>query len=172
MAGTIEVRLLRPADDRSEFESGNIDLDRFFRRFAGQNQFRHHIGATYVAVDGGCILGFVTLSVGHIEIEELPKNKRKKLPHDPLPILRLARLAVDGSAQGRGVGRLLLATVFQVAKDMVHSVGCIGVVVDAKREAMAFYERYGFELFQIMRGGLDSRPAPLPMFLPINAIPG
>ena len=42
----IHVRLLMPKDNRSQFDSGDIELDRFFKRFAGQNQFRHHIGST------------------------------------------------------------------------------------------------------------------------------
>ena len=171
MADTIDFRLLRPADDRSEFESGNIDLDRFFRRFAGQNQFRQHIGATYVAVDDDQILGFATVAAGHVEIEDLPTAKRKKLPHYPLPILRLARLAVDRSAQGRGVGKLLLRAVFQIANDMAQSVGCVGIVVDAKPDAVAFYERYGWEPLEVIEGALGSRPEPLPMFLPIGSIP-
>jgi GNAT superfamily N-acetyltransferase len=171
VADRIEVRQLRPADDRSEFESGNIDLDRFFRRFAGQNQFRHHIGATYVAVDNAQLLGFATVAAGHIEIEDIPKTKRKKLPHYPLPILRLARLAVDRRAQGRGVGKLLLRAIFQISHDMAESVGCVGVVVDAKRDAVAFYERYGFEAFEVIEGALESRPAPTAMFLPIGLIP-
>jgi GNAT superfamily N-acetyltransferase len=170
VAETIAVRLLSPADDRSNFESGNIDLDRFFRRFAGQNQFRHHIGATYIAV-GDEILGFATVAAGHIEIEDLPKTKRKKLPQYPLPILRLARLAVDEKAQGRGVGKLLLRAVFQIARDMAESVGCVGIVVDAKPDAVAFYKQYGFEPFEILEGALGSRPQPLPMFLPLGAVP-
>ncbi len=171
MAETIDVRLLSPADDRSNFESGNIDLDRFFRRFAGQNQFRHHIDATYIAVDGDEILGFATVAVGHIEIEDLPKTKKNKLPQYPLPILRLARLAVDEKAQGRGVGKLLLRAVFQIARDMAESVGCVGIVVDAKPAAVAFYKQYGFEPFEILEGALGSRPQPLPMFLPLGAVP-
>ena len=58
----VEIRRLHPEDDRSGFRSGNIELDRFFQRFAGQNQFRHHIGTTYVAVDGATILGFATVA--------------------------------------------------------------------------------------------------------------
>ena len=45
----MEIRALREDDQRSEFCSGNDSLDRFFREFAGQNQFRHHLGVTYVA---------------------------------------------------------------------------------------------------------------------------
>jgi len=172
MAGTIEIRLLRPEDDRRGFESGNLDLDRFFRLYAGQNQFRHHLGATYVAYDDGeQICGFATVAAGHIEIEDLPKAKRKKLPRYPLPILRLARLAVDRPAQGRGLGRILLRAVLQLAHDMAGSVGCVGVVVDAKPEAVTFYERYGFARFEVIQGQLESRPEPLPMFLPLGSIP-
>jgi hypothetical protein len=57
----IKVRKLEPTDDRSDFRSGNPDLDRFFIHYAGQNQFRHHIGTTYIAVEGDRILGFVTV---------------------------------------------------------------------------------------------------------------
>jgi len=171
MVRQFEVRLLRAGDDRSTFESGNTDLDRFFRQFAGQNQFRHHIGVTYVAIYDNRIAGFATVAAAQIEIEDLPKSHKKKLPHYPLPILRLARLAVDRSAQGQGVGALLLRAVFQIAHEMAESVGCVGVVVDAKSDAVRFYERYGFESLEVLEGGLNSRPEPLPMFLPLGSIP-
>ena len=62
----VSVRLLRSSDDRSRFHSGQVDLDRFFIRYAGQNQFRHHIGATYAAVDEHeVVVGFVTVSASH-----------------------------------------------------------------------------------------------------------
>jgi GNAT superfamily N-acetyltransferase len=171
MARSIEVRLLRPGDDRSTFNSGNTDLNRFFHQFAGQNQFRHHIGATYVAIDDNRISGFATVAAAQIEIEDLPKTRKQKLPHYPLPALRLARLAVEVSAQGRGIGKALLGGVFQIAHDMAESVGCIGMVVDAKPDAVDFYARYGFEPLEIVEGGLNSRPEPLPMFLALGSIP-
>jgi GNAT superfamily N-acetyltransferase len=171
MVKPIEIRLLRSGDDRSTFESGNTDLDRFFRQFAGQNQFRHHIGVTYVALDDDQIAGFATVAAGQIEIEDLPKSRKKKLPRYPLPVLRLARLAVDHSSQGRGVGKLLLRAVFQIAHEMAESVGCVGVVVDAKPDAVRFYERYGFEPIDVIEGSMNSRPEPLPMFLPLGSIP-
>ena len=48
----MEVRALRATDDRTTFRSGDPDLDRFLAKYAAQNQFRHHIGTTYVAVEG------------------------------------------------------------------------------------------------------------------------
>ena len=55
----METRALREADDRSSFLSGDADLDRFFSLYAGQNQFRHHVGTTYIAIEETEILGFV-----------------------------------------------------------------------------------------------------------------
>ena len=111
----MEIRALREDDDRSLFRSGDPDLDRFFQQFAGQNQFRHHLGVTYVAVDARHILGFATVAAAHVEIEGLPAAARKKLPRYPLPVLRLARLGVDQQAQGQGLGVQLLRVVLQLA---------------------------------------------------------
>lgn len=166
-----EVRPLRPSDDRSRFRSGNADLDRFFARYAGQNQFRHHVGITYVAVVDAEILGFVTVAASQVEVAELPEGARRRLPRYPLPVLRLARLAVDERAQGRGIGKILLRTVFALAHQMADTVGCIGVVVDAKADAVGFYERLGFRAMGTRSGALGDRPEPVPMYLHLSAIP-
>jgi GNAT superfamily N-acetyltransferase len=167
----IEVHVLRAEDDRSHFRSGNPDLDRFFARYAGQNQFRHHIGVTYIAVEDGAILGFATVSPSQIEIVDLPEDARRKLPRYPLPVLRLARLATDERVRGRGVGSILLRTVFALAHEMARTVGCLGVVVDAKPDAVSFYERLGFRALEVRGGALGDRPEPLPMYLHLSAIP-
>ena len=92
----IEIRPLRETDDRATFRSGDSDLDRFFARYAGQNQFRHHTGTTLVAVEADSILGYATVAAGNVEGDALPASFRRTLPRYPLPVLRLARLAVDG----------------------------------------------------------------------------
>ena len=167
----VAVRPLEPSDDRSAFRSGNIDLDRFFQRYAGQNQFRHHIGTSWVAVGEGRILGFATVSAAHLEVGELPTALRRKLPAYPLPVLRLARLAVAEEAKGLGVGRALLRAVFALAWRMADEFGCVGVVVDAKPEAVGFYERLGFSTLEHTKGALGDRPEPTAMFLELGAIP-
>lgn len=166
----IEIRRLRASDDRTGFCAGDPDLDRFFLRYAGQNQFRHHIGTTYVAVDDGTIKGFATIAASSIEIEHLPGQKKDRLPQYPLPVLRLARMAVDRSARGQGIGNDLLRAVFSIASEMSRTVGCIGVVVDAKPDAVAFYARFGFERIEVVAGTLADRPPPVSMFLPIGTI--
>ncbi len=95
---------------------------------------------------------------------------RRKLPRYPLPVLRLARLAVDRSTQGQGLGLQLLRFVLRLALRMASDHGCVGVIVDAKRGAEAFYAKYGFVAVEALEGQSDSRPVPTPMFLSIRAI--
>ena len=166
----MQIRALGAADDRSRFRSGDPDLDRFLQRFAGQNQFRHYIGVTYVAVEEEAVLGFATVAPGHIEIEGLPAAQRNRLPGYPLPVLRLARFAVDRTVQGQGLGGRLLRFVLQLAGRMADDYGCVGVVVDAKPGAVAFYAKYGFAPVEAVRGASDARPQPEPMFLAMRAI--
>lgn len=166
----MEIRALRSSDDRSAFRSGDEALDRFFHRYAGQNQFRHYLGVTYIAVDAGWILGFVTVAARHLEVEELPERTRRKLPRYPVPTLGLARLAVDRSAQSKGIGGQLLRFVLKIAAKMAEEVGCAGVIVDAKPGAIDFYARYGFKPVEPLEGHSEARPQPTAMWLGINAI--
>lgn len=166
---TVKVRRLEPGDDRSSFRSGNSDLDRFFIRYAGQNQFRHHIGTTYVAVNaGGLIVGFATVAASEIPPQRLPDQKRTRLPKYPVPVLRLARLAVDERAKGRGVGTALLRSILVLAQELAQRVGCLGVIVDAKPDAIAFSEKLGFVTLDVEAGQLGDRPEPAPMFLELG----
>ena len=168
----IEIRALRPDDERSSFSSGDVDLDRFFRRYAGQNQFRLHVGTTYVASSAGSVVGYVTIAPGAIVIDRLPRRERQRLPAYPLPILRLARLAVAATHQGHGIGTRLVRFSLELAREMAERFGCVGVVVDAQPEAMGFYARLGFFELTVEAGALLSRPEPRPMFLPIGSIAG
>jgi GNAT superfamily N-acetyltransferase len=166
----MEIRSLRASDDRSGFRSGDEALDRFFHRYAGQNQFRHHLGVTYVAAEGDRILGFATVAPRHIDIDDLPDRLRKKLLRYPIPVLGLARLAVDASAQSIGLGSQLLRFVLTLAAKMADDVGCAGVVVDAKPGAVELYARYGFTEFEALEGQSEARPQTTMMWLPIQTI--
>ena len=166
---TLTVRKLSPDDDRSAFRSGNADLDRFFTRYAGQNQFRHHIGTTYVAVDHlGYIMGFATVAASELAPGAMPAGQRHRLPKYPVPVLRLARLAVDLGAKGQGVGSLLIRAVLALARQMAAEIGCVGLVVDAKPDAVSFYEKLGFLRLDVVAGELGDRPQPLAMFLEVG----
>jgi GNAT superfamily N-acetyltransferase len=165
----LEIRLLLPGDNRDDFVSGDEPLDRYFRLYAGQNQFRHRIGVNYVAIMEGRVIGYAGVSPAHIEVERLPAALGKRLPSYPIPVLRLARLATDQRVRGKGVGLELLRYVFGLAHRMSRDFGCVGVLVDAKAQAVAFYERFGFLELPADLGA--SPTAPIPMFLAMNRIP-
>jgi GNAT superfamily N-acetyltransferase len=168
----MEIRPLREADDRTTFHSGEPDLDRFLIKYAGQNQFRHHIGTTYVVAEESRILAYATVAAGHLEVDDLPRGLLRKLPRYPLPVLRLARLAVHSMARKRGLGKELLRHVFLLALTMSKEYGCVGLVVDAKPDAVEFYTQFGFSPLEVVEGQTASRPEPTPLFLPLDLFEG
>lgn len=170
MADGLEIRPLRPDDDRSTFSCGQADLDRFFHHYAGQNQFRLHLAATYVATASGRLVGFATVSMGHLERASVPSARmRRRLPAYPLPVLRLARFGVDERASGLGVGKALLRHVLAIALDHRDALGCVGLVTDARPEAVAFYTRHGFEAMAGVREGAG-HGGTTPLFLPLATV--
>lgn len=170
MAKTVEIRPLAKDDDRSGFSCGQPDLDRFFEHYAGQNQFKLYLAVTYVAVVEDRIIGFATVAASSIERSSVPSARlRKRLPAYPLPVLRLARLGVDTRAQGLGIGKALLRHVLALAVEQRNHIGCVGVVTDAKSEAVTFYQGLGFVVVESVRQGL-MHGEPLPLFLAIDTI--
>jgi len=169
--GELEIRPLAQEDDRLQFCSGDIELDRFFQRFAGKSQFRHHIGTTYVTVLGGeRIAAFATISAGELTADAASELLKQRLPAYPVPVLRVTRIAVDKRFQGHGIGKLLLRFMLELALELRDRVGCAGAVVDARARTVAFYEKLGFISLTAERGALGDRPEPLPMFLSTGVI--
>jgi len=164
------IRRLLPGDDTSVFACGDEEYDLFLRRYAGQNQERLFVGTTYVACDGPRVVGYVTVAVGQVERDDLPDGDRPGLPRYPLPVLRLARLAVDRAHQGRGLGGRLAAHAFCVALQIRDSAGCVGVVVDALPGRTSFYADLGFVELEVTTGLSGIRPQPVAMFLPVATV--
>lgn len=139
------VEPLSRAHDRASFDCGEPPLDEFIRRHARQNQERD-VSRSYVAVrDTGDlrVLGLYTLASGSVAAERLPDDARRRLPRYPVPVVHLARLAVDRSA--RGLGEALLFDALRRAARAAEVVGMFAVEVVAKHErAREFYLKYGF----------------------------
>lgn len=134
------------------FRCGDADYDDFLRKYAGQNMFRHRVGTTIVAVEDERVLGYATISPGHVEVDELSDSDIGRLPRYPVPVLRLARLAVDERVRGLGLGSLLVREVFAVAVRMRDELGCVAVVADVLEARVEFYEALGFKPMRTLRG--------------------
>jgi GNAT superfamily N-acetyltransferase len=150
--------------DRKSFDCGAADLNGYLARYARQN---HESGGakTFVAVSSAepaRILGFYSISPGSIEFARVPANVTRKLGRYEVPVFRLARLAVDRSMQGQGIGGDLLLAAGVRALAVAAKVGGVALAIDAKDEnAVRWYERFGAQPL------LDD---PLKLILPLSVI--
>lgn len=126
------------------FDSGEPSLDEWLRRRARAN---HASGAsrTYVTCEGTRVVGYYALASGAIAHAIVPGRFRRNMP-EPIPVAVLARLAVDRSQQGRGLGRALFRDAARRVANAADSIGIRGIVVHAiSDEARNFYIALGFD---------------------------
>lgn len=134
----------RTRHDRSRFDCGVRSLNEYLRTSLGQHG-RKDLTRGYVAADtDGKVTGYFTLAAGRLSVSVLPE--RGGLPaRMPLPTTLLARLAVDTSWRGRGLGAALLAYALRVAVEGAKTIASAVIEVDAKDDAArSFYARFGF----------------------------
>ena len=88
--------------------------------------------------------------IGAIEWKDAPDSVKKGLGKYPIPILIIAKLAVDKKWSGKGLGSSLLLDALQKAITASEIAGLKTIIVDAKDEqAKTFYEKHGFRTFPI-----------------------
>lgn len=166
------IRTLERSDRRDGFTCGEPALDIFLQRYAWQNQKRYHLGVTYVAVDERShrVVGYFTAAAGSISRDSVAGPLRVAGGYDSIPIMRIARLAVDRRMQGVGIGSELVRAALLLAMSESTRVGCAGVVVDALPTSVAFYERFGFQAIGVRVGTSTGRPKPVPMMITMGVI--
>jgi GNAT superfamily N-acetyltransferase len=127
------------------FDCGKDPLNVHLKRYAGQNQ-RRGGSRTYVIADrGNRVVGYYTLAVGSIEHVDAPAVVAKGLGQYPIPVIILARLAIDKTVQGQGFGSSLLKDALKRALNVSKEVGVRAVLVHAKDpEARDWYKDKGF----------------------------
>jgi GNAT superfamily N-acetyltransferase len=138
---------LERKDTREGFHCGVASLDTWL--------VEHAAGAdaagsarTYVVIDDeqDRVVGYYALTVASLEREEATGRASRGMPRHPIPSMLLARLAVDESAQGEGVGAMLLADAMQRTLLVAEETGIRLLLVHAVDEdARNFYLHYGFE---------------------------
>jgi GNAT superfamily N-acetyltransferase len=148
MASTTPLPNPVPLDKRHDaaaFQCGAPPLDDYLRKYALQNH-QNHSARTYVTTREGSIVGYYTLAAGSVRRDETPPRVAQGLGNYPVPIILLARLAVDRSEQGKGLGAALLKDAILRSAQAAEIVGCRALLVHAKdHTAQAFYRKFGFE---------------------------
>jgi GNAT superfamily N-acetyltransferase len=121
----------------------NAWLEAYARVASGANSAR-----TYVVVDGdqGRVVGYHALSLGSISHEQATARSAKGMPRHPIPVVLLARLAVDETVKGMGIGATLLVDAMMRAVAVSDEVAARTLLAHALTpDARRFYEHFGFE---------------------------
>jgi GNAT superfamily N-acetyltransferase len=126
------------------FDSGEPVLDDWLRRRARANQ-ASGASRTYVVCETKRVAAYYALASGAIAQSAVPGRFRRNMP-DPIPVVVLARLAVDRNYQGRGLGRALFRDAGRRVLYAADTIGIRGIVVHAiSEEARKFYIALGFD---------------------------
>ena len=142
--GARRIEKLQPSHHLESFDCGREELNRYLLRHAWSNQ-QAGAGQTYLGLVGDAVVGYHTLVVGHVLLNDAPERLTKGLAKRPVPIMLLARLAVDHRWQGKGIGKALLKDAMLRTLQAADIAGIRALAVHAKDEqARKFYERFDF----------------------------
>jgi GNAT superfamily N-acetyltransferase len=136
---------LTKAHELSAFDCGAPPLNEYLRKFALQNH-QNHSARTYVTTRAQQVVGYYTLAAGSVGRADVPARIAKGLENYPVPVILLARLAVDRTEQGKGLGAALLKDALLRVAQASDIVGIRAMLVHAKdQQAKAFYQKFDFE---------------------------
>lgn len=128
-----------------EFACGEGSLDDWLKRRAFANQANGASRTFVVADPDGRVFGYYAMAAGAVSHQEATSNVRRNMP-DPIPVMVLARLAVDRRAQGIQLGAALLQDAVQRSVAVSQNAGVRALLVPALHEqAKQFYLHYGFQ---------------------------
>ena len=135
-----------------EFDCGKASLDDWLIRHARQAQAGGS-AKTFVVADGRRVAGYLCLAAGQVDSFEAPERIRRGMGKYPIPVVLLARLAVDRAYQGQGIGVGMLQDAIRRTLMIAEQAGIRALLthpVDA--EADAFYRRFGFVSSPVREG--------------------
>ncbi len=139
------VHKLSIADGVESFDCGHVALNEFLQRFALVNQ-RSNSSQTYASCNAGQVAGFYSLAVGSVEPSNSAPRVIKGIPRHPVPVMILARLAIDQRYQRQGLGKALLKNALLRTVQAADIAGIRALLVHAKdEEARNWYRQWEFE---------------------------
>jgi GNAT superfamily N-acetyltransferase len=137
--------LLRQDHQINSFVCGETVLDEWLKRRALANNISGASRTFVVADDNHEVMGYYALAAGAVAHQESNRAIRQNMP-DPIPVMVLARLAVDVRAQGMKLGAALLRDALQRCIQVSQNAGVRALLVHALNDkARQFYEHYGFQ---------------------------
>ena len=139
------VRKLSASDTVDSFDCGQPALNQFLQRFALVNQ-KSNSAQTYVICCSDAVVGFYSLAVGSVDPATAAPRVIKGVAQHPVPVMILARLAVDLQHQGVGLGKALLKDALMRTAQAADIAGIRELLVHAKDDsARQWYLNWEFE---------------------------
>lgn len=136
--------LLTAAHVLDTFDCGNDVMNAWLRQRALRNQDEGATRTFVVTNDQDQVLGYYSLAVGSCRRDDAPSNISRGMP-EPIPMMILARLAVDNSHQGKGLGRQLIGDAVLRTLRVAEEAGIRALMVSAIDAAAAdYYVKLGF----------------------------
>jgi len=127
------------------FDCGKPSLNDWLLRHARQAQSSGS-ARTFVVTDDGRVAGYFSLTVGQVDTLEAPERLRKGMGLYPIPVVILARLAVDQRDRGRGLGVGMLKEAIRRTLVISEQAGIRALLTQPiDEDAAHFYRRFGFE---------------------------
>lgn len=140
------IQKLDASHNVEAFDCGKEPLNRFLQRHALANQKAGSARTYIICRKEQCVAGYYSLAVGAVEDANAPGRVGKGLARYPIPVMLLARLAIDSPEQGKGVGKALLKDALLRTAKAADIAGIRALLVHAKDdEAQAWYEAFDFE---------------------------
>jgi GNAT superfamily N-acetyltransferase len=137
--------LLTKQHEIEQFDCGKQPLNDFLLKYALQNQSSG--GArTYVVTQGTRVIGYYSLAPASVVPEDAPARVMKGQGRCPVPVILMARFAVDHREQGKGVGKWLFRDALLRSLNGAEAIGGRAFLVHAKDEATrTFYLKFEME---------------------------
>ena len=136
---------LSPDHQINSFSCGESVLDEWLKRRALGNQISGASRMFVVTTPEREVMGYYALAAGTVAHQDATRSIRQNMP-DPVPVMVLARLAVDARAQGMKVGAAMLQDALQRCVLVSQNTGVRAMLVHALNDrARQFYEYYGFK---------------------------
>ena len=146
-ASDVTVSILKTCDEFIGFECEKQECFDFARNSEKAQKYQlQNLGVTYVFRAGETPIGFVTIAMGSLRKQDSIANGRTEKSSGAVPCVLIEYIARDFRYKGKGVGKVMIDWVINLAHESSKTVGCRFVVVEIPQQQITLFQSYGFEL--------------------------
>jgi len=144
-ANDVTVSLLKTFDEFTDFECGDQEYSIFIKRPDRAQKYRlQNLNVTYLFRAGETPIGYVTVAMGSLRKQDQIADAGKS--SGAVPCVLIEHIARDSRYKGKGVGKIMIDWVINLAHELSKTIGCRLVVLEIPQHLITQFQSYGFEL--------------------------